>query len=229
MEFTDTRTVVVGGSSGIGYATAERVVEAGGEVVVAGRDDEARRDAVERLGKGATERALDVADPDAVESFFESVGSFDYLVCTAAYVPTGFDVSDADLRRAFDVKFFGYYYAATAAREYLAEDGAVVFITGEAAVDPDPQYFAIGVVNAAVETLTRYLAVEYAPIRVSAISPGLVDTFDMSEDMREKMADSVPVGRVAEPEDIAEAICFALTNPNTSGEVLRINGGASLV
>jgi NAD(P)-dependent dehydrogenase (short-subunit alcohol dehydrogenase family) len=229
MDFEDTRAVVIGGSSGIGFATAQAIIERGGEVVIGARDDDDRLRATAELGPEADEAAIDIADPDSVEAFFEAVGEFDYLVCTPAYIPTGFDVSDDDLREAFDVKFFGYYYAATAAREYLAEDGAVVFITGEAAVDPDPQYFAIGVVNAAVETLTRYLAVEYAPIRVSAISPGLVDTFDMSEDMREKMADSVPVGRVAEPEDIAEAICFALTNPNTSGEVLRINGGASLV
>jgi NAD(P)-dependent dehydrogenase (short-subunit alcohol dehydrogenase family) len=229
MEFTDTRTVVVGGSSGIGYATAERVVEAGGEVVVAGRDDEARRDAVERLGKGATERALDVADPDAVESFFESVGSFDYLVCTAAYVPTGFDVSDADLRRAFDVKFFGYYHAAEAARPHLAADGAIAFVTGDAAVRPNPTFFAVGVVNAAVESLVRYLAVEYAPLRVSAVSPNTVDTFGMDADAKAALAESLPARRVAESEDVADALAFALTNPNATGETFRVNGGARLV
>ncbi|MFT4948486.1 MAG: NAD(P)-dependent dehydrogenase (short-subunit alcohol dehydrogenase family), partial [Natronomonas sp.] len=99
----------------------------------------------------------------------------------------------------------------------------------EAAVTPDPQYFAVGVVNAAVETLVRYLALEYAPVRVSAVSPNVVDTFGMDDTMRDRVASSVPVDRVAEPEDIAAAVCLALDNPNMSGETLRLNGGSNLV
>jgi NAD(P)-dependent dehydrogenase (short-subunit alcohol dehydrogenase family) len=80
-----------------------------------------------------------------------------------------------------------------------------------------------------VECLTRYLAVEYAPIRVSAVSPNLVDTFGMDDETRERAAERTPVGRVADPEDIADAVAFLLGNRNTTGEVLRPNGGASLV
>ena len=228
MSFSGTRTVVIGGSSGIGYATAERIVAAGGEVVVAARDDERREEAAKTLGPNASEQPLDITDRAEVKALFRE-GEVDYLVCTPAYIPTGFDISEAELRQAFNVKFFGYYYAAEAAREVLPDDGAIVFLSGEASVQPRPEYFAVGVVNAAVECLTRYLAVEYAPIRVSAVSPNLVDTFGMDESTRERAAESVPVGRVADPADIADAVAFLLQNRNTTGEVLRTNGGADLV
>jgi NAD(P)-dependent dehydrogenase (short-subunit alcohol dehydrogenase family) len=227
-EFEGTRTVVVGGSSGIGYATAERVVAGGGEVVIAARDDERRRDAAERLGTAASEYALDVADTAAVERFFDRVGSLDHLVCTAAFLPTGVDVTEENLRRAFDVKFFGYLAAARAARDRIAGDGSVVFVTGEASVDPIPDYFAAGVVNAAVESMVRYLALEYGPVRVSAVSPGVVDTFEMDAERKAETAAGLPAGRVAEPEDVADAVAFALTNPVATGETIRINAGSGL-
>jgi NAD(P)-dependent dehydrogenase (short-subunit alcohol dehydrogenase family) len=228
MTFADTRTVIIGGSSGIGYATAEQIVSEGGEVVVVARDDERRKEAARTLGPNATERALDITDRAAVAQTLTEAEP-DYLVCTPAYIPTGMDISEEDLRQAFEVKFFGYYYAAEAVRQVIPDDGAIVFLSGEAAVTPDPQYFAVGVVNAAVETLTKYLALEYAPVRVSAVSPNVVDTFGMDDAMRERVAANVPVDRVAEPEDVAVAVCLALDNPNMSGETLRLNGGSSLV
>jgi NAD(P)-dependent dehydrogenase (short-subunit alcohol dehydrogenase family) len=228
-EFDGTRTVVIGGSSGIGYAVAERVVAGGGRVVVAARDDDRRREAAARLGDAASERELDVGDTDAVAAFFDAVGPIDYLVCTAAFLPTGTDVTDENLRRALDVKLVGYRAAAREAREHLPDDGAVVFVTGEAAVDPIPAYFAAGVVNAAVEALVRYLAVEYGPVRVSAVSPHLVDTFGMDAEAKAKTAAGLPTGRVTEPEDVADAVAFALQNPSATGETFRVNGGARLV
>ena len=165
-----------------------------------------------------------MSDLGAVEAFFKTVGPIDYLVCTAAFLPTGIGVTDENLRRAFDVKLFGYRAAARAARERMGDDGAVVSVTGEASVAPVPEYFAAGVVNAAVESLVRYLALAYDPVRVSAVSPSLVDTFWMDPEA----AADLPAGRVAEPEDVADAVAFALTNPSATGETFRVNGGAGL-
>jgi NAD(P)-dependent dehydrogenase (short-subunit alcohol dehydrogenase family) len=137
-------------------------------------------------------------------------------------------VSDEVIRRAFEVKLLGYRRAAAAARDRLPEDGAIVLLSGEAAVQVVPDYFAAGLVNAAVETLTRYLAVEYAPIRVSAVSPNVVDTSGMSREARETVAERVQVGRVGEPEDIADAVLFLLANPNATRETLRLNGGSGV-
>lgn len=227
MGFTSTKTVIIGGSSGIGYATAENIIEAGGEVIIAARDDERRETAAAELGPNATEWALDITNRPELDNLFAE-NPVDYLVCTPAYIPQGFDINEQELRTAFDVKFFGYYKAAQAARETLSDDGAIVFMSGEAGVDPNPEYFAVGVVNAAVECLTQYLALEYAPIRVSAISPNAVDTYGLSEETRANLAEEFPLNRVADPDDIAEAICFALQNPNFTGEVIRINGGAGV-
>jgi NAD(P)-dependent dehydrogenase (short-subunit alcohol dehydrogenase family) len=134
-------------------------------------------------------------------------------------------VSDEATRRAFEVKLLGYRRAAAAARDRLPEDGAIVLLSGEAAVQVVPDSLAAGLVNAAVETLTRYLAVEYAPIRVSAVSPNVVDTSGMSREARETVAERVPVDHVGEPEDVADAVLFPLANPNATGETLRLNGG----
>ncbi|QIO25263.1 SDR family oxidoreductase [Haloarcula sp. JP-L23] len=228
MTFTDTQTIVIGGSSGIGYATAEQIIDSGGDVVIAARDDDRRQEAANTLGPNATEHPLDITVRADVKSLFTEFDA-DYLVCTPAHIPTGFDISEAQLRKAFDVKFFGYYYAAEAARDVLPEDGAIVFLSGESSVDPQPDYFASGVVNAAVECLTRYLAVEYAPVRISAVSPKIVDTVGMTAEMREQAAEDIPIGQIADPADIADAVCFMLQNPNVTGEVLRSNGGARLV
>lgn len=228
MDFSGSRTVIIGGSSGIGYATAAQIVDSDGEVVIAARDDDRREEAATELGPNATDEFLDITERASVQSLLTDVDA-DYLVCTPAHIPKGFEISEAELRRAFDVKFFGYYYAAQAARKSLSEDGAIVFLSGETAVKPQLDYFASGVVNAAVECLTRYLAVEYAPIRVSAVSPYIVDTVGMDEEMRKRAASDIPVGKIAAPEEIADAVCFLLQNPNVTGEVLRSNGGSSLV
>lgn len=224
------RVVVLGGSSGIGYATAEAAVEGGARVVVGSRGDEARAAAVERLGESAEGYELDLTDDDGVDAFFESVGAFDYLVCTPAYIPEGgMDVSVEDLQRAFDVKLFGFLRAVRAARPGLAEDGAVCFVSGTASTDPNPDFFGVGLVNAAVESLVGYLALEFAPVRVSAVSPGVVDTWGMDEETRASIAGRLPTGQVTEPEDVAEAVLTCLTNPAIDGTVLRMDGGGSLV
>jgi NAD(P)-dependent dehydrogenase (short-subunit alcohol dehydrogenase family) len=226
--FEGRRIAVVGGSSGIGRATAAAVVDGGGEVVVGSRSDDERAAVVAELGSSASGHTVDLTDDGSVTDFFDAAGQLDGLVCTPAYLPRGTvsTVDDEDLRETFEVKLLGYRRAALAAD--LADDAGVVFVSGTAATDPAPDLFAVGVVNAAVESLVRYLALDRAPVRVNAVSPGVVDTWGMPDDQRAAIADSVPAGRVTEPEDVADAIVALLANRAMTGGVVRVDGGGSL-
>jgi NAD(P)-dependent dehydrogenase (short-subunit alcohol dehydrogenase family) len=227
----DDRAVIIGGSSGIGLATARAVTDAGGEAIVASRSAEQRQRAVESIDGPVTEYEVDVTDPATIEALFDAVGSFDHLVFTPSYVPNEpyESLSDEDFRRAFEVKFWGAHVAVTNARQSIAEGGSITLTSGNAGNKPAPDFFAIGVVNAAVQMFARYLAVALAPLRVNAVSPGLTDTYGMDEDKRRAVAEATLVGRPGEPEDIAQANLFAMTNPNVSGTVLHVDGGSTLL
>lgn len=176
-------------------------------------------------------RELDSTDEAAVAAFFDDIGAFDHLVCAAERVPTGgpLDTDPETLREVFDAVFWGSYYAAKHSAPHLDEGDTITFVSGNAANRPSVQFFAVGVANAAVETLAKYLAVEIGPVRVNAVSPGRADVLEMTEDTRRSLAASVPTKRIGAPEDIADAILFAMTNPHMAGTVIRVDGGDHLV
>jgi len=221
-----TRVVLLGGSSGIGLATAKRCVEAGWDVVVASRDPGRAEIAGEKA-------ALDVTDASAVRSFFEAHGPFDHLVSTTV-ARAGGPVRLLDLdaaRRAFEAKLWGPLTAIQAADVR----GSIVLTSGAAASTPMRGGAATAAVNGAVEALVRTLAVELAPVRVNAVSPGIIDTptWDaMATEDRDAMFDrlsgSLPAGRVGTAKDVADGIWMLLTNPFVTGIVLPVDGGHRL-
>lgn len=174
---------------------------------------------------------LDSTNEAAVEAFFDDIGAFDHLVCAAERVPTGgpLETDTETLRAVFDMAFWGSYYAAKYGVSRLDEGNTITFVSGNAANRPSVQFFAMGVANAAIETLAKYLAVEIGPVRVNAVSPGRVDALEMTEDTRRSLAESLPAKRTGDPEDIADAILFAVTNPHMTGAVIHIDGGDLLV
>jgi NAD(P)-dependent dehydrogenase (short-subunit alcohol dehydrogenase family) len=254
-KLSDERIVVIGGSSAIGIATVQAVVKHGGQAIVTKRPGEPRSLEVSEENDGASvndeehteegneketgnryrdrieEYELDSTDEEAVEAFFDEVDAFDHLVCATSYGPSGgaLEIDAETLRDVFDVLFWGRYYAAKHSREYLDEGGSITFVSGNAASRPSVQFFASGVSNAAVETLTKYLAVEMGPVRVNAISPGRVDTLELEEDTQRTLAESLPAKHIGEPADIADVILFSVTNPHVSGTVIRVDGGDLLV
>jgi NAD(P)-dependent dehydrogenase (short-subunit alcohol dehydrogenase family) len=237
---SDKRIVVIGGSSAIGIATVQAVVKHGGRATVTKRPGETRSLEISEEDEEETsnqyrerieEYELDSTDEETVEAFFDEIDAFDHLVCATAYGPSGgaVETDTETLRDAFDVLFWGRYYAAKHSREYLDEGGSITFVSGNAASRPSVQFFANGVSNAAVETLTKYLAVEMGPVRVNAISPGRVDTLELEEDTQRTLAESLPAKHIGEPADIADVILFTVTNPHVSGTVIRVDGGDLLV
>jgi NAD(P)-dependent dehydrogenase (short-subunit alcohol dehydrogenase family) len=220
------RAVILGGSSGIGLAAARRAVEAGWDVVVASRDPGRADVAAEKI-------ALDVSDAAAVRTFFDEVGPVDHLV-SSTVARAGGPAKRLDLiaaRHAFEVKLWGPFEAVQAADVRRS----VVLVSGVAASTPSPGAAATAAVNGAVEALVRVLAVELAPVRVNAVSPGIIDTptwAGMQPDERDAMFDrlaaNLPAGRVGTAEDVADAIWHLLTNDFATGSIVHVDGGHRL-
>jgi NAD(P)-dependent dehydrogenase (short-subunit alcohol dehydrogenase family) len=229
------RVVVVGGTSGMGLATVRAATALGAEVVAAGRRPLAERKPV----VGAQQAEVDVTDEVSVRRLFEDVGELDHLLVTAtAGTPGAFLDQDLAAARSFmDGKFFGSWSCARyAAPRLTGTGGSITFVTGGAVVRPPAHGSMITAAFAAVEALTRALAIELGPRRVNAIRPGYTDSDMWSslpdaerDDLRRRVAQAMPVQRMGTPDDIAHAAVFLMTNPQVTGAVLEVTGGETLV
>ncbi|MEY2943121.1 MAG: hypothetical protein RLY97_1135 [Pseudomonadota bacterium] len=225
----DKRVLVVGGSSGIGLATAIIARQAGADVLVASRHQPDNAEAMAHM-------ALDISDEAAVAAALTGLEPFDHLIITAGGAdPAKFRATPAhSAMAAFQTKFWGAWRVAALAP--LTANASITFVSGVFAERPAKRNVAATCVNAALEALARSLAVELAPIRVNAVSPGLVDTpmwSAMPEDRRaayfQSMAEKLPVGQICSAQDIAAAIVFCMCNPVMTGTVLKLDGGYTLV
>jgi NAD(P)-dependent dehydrogenase (short-subunit alcohol dehydrogenase family) len=225
------RVLVVGGSSGIGLAAASAAKSEGAEVKIVSRSIEKLNVAADSIG-GAHVAVLDTADVAAVENFFETNEPWDHVIVSAAQTPTGpvRKLPLADARNAMDSKFWGAYNIARAAR--FTDRGSLTFISGFLSERPSASSVLQGAINAALESLARGLALELSPVRVNAVSPGLIDTplwSKMDETskgaMFERVAGSLPAKTIGHPSDIANAVMFVLTTPFATGSTVRVDGG----
>jgi NAD(P)-dependent dehydrogenase (short-subunit alcohol dehydrogenase family) len=173
------RTVIVGGTSGIGLATAEKLLGSGHDVTIAGRSAERLEQAAKRLDGKARAVAMDAADPASAKGAFASIGAFDHLVLAlGGNIGAGpFATIDlADVRRPFEDKVFAHFATAQAALPFLAKDGSLTFLSAVSGQAAMPGTAALGAANAAIAALAPILAVELKPLRVNAVSPGVIDT-----------------------------------------------------
>ncbi|MBE7218970.1 MAG: SDR family oxidoreductase [Caulobacteraceae bacterium] len=232
---SNTHALVVGGSSGIGLATARLMAAEGATVTIASRSRAKLDAAVEVLGPTTDAAELDTGDDAAVERFFAGRAPFDHIVVSAAQTPSGpvRGLSLEDARRAMESKFWGAYRIARAAR--ITEGGSLTFVSGFLSVRPSGGAVLQGAINAALEALARGLALELAPVRVNAVSPGLIETplwSGLPEDKRVAMfkgaAERLPARRVGQPEDIARAALFLATTPFATGSTVRVDGGGAI-
>lgn len=229
--------LIVGGTSGIGLAAARLFVARGAEVILAGRDAEKAASAASGLGAAARALSLDITDPARIEHAVALLPrqGIDYLVITAASVAHGpFPVQPVEEARAlFEAKFWGAYALCRAALPKLREGGGIVLVSGVLSRRPGLNCAALGAACAALEGLARGLALELGPdLRVNCIAPGMVRTplhdrhpADRREAMFRATGESLPVGRVGQPSEVAEAILFAATNGYMSGHVIDTDGG----
>jgi NAD(P)-dependent dehydrogenase (short-subunit alcohol dehydrogenase family) len=230
--------VIAGGNSGIGYAIAELALERGARVTILGRNIDKLSKASTRLGDSSVKIVvIDLGDAASAEAGFETIGPFDHFVSTAAdltYAPLA-DMDRSAIERMLAGKFWGPVNLVQFGVKNLNAGGSILLFSGLAADRPGPGTAIVSALNAGVEGLTRALAVELAPIRVNAISPGVVDTEGwafMEEAARKAffahLATQLPARRIGAPEHVAQAALFALDNPYLTGEIMHINGGGAL-
>jgi NAD(P)-dependent dehydrogenase (short-subunit alcohol dehydrogenase family) len=225
------KVVVVGGSSGIGLATAELARSEGAEVIIASHNPERLNAAAAKLG--VTAIAADVTSDDSIASLFKKCGPVDHVVLTAAQLRTGpfKTVAMDDVRATMESKFWGAWRVARSAD--ISAGGSLTLVSGFLSVRPRPNSAIVGAANGALESLARSLALELAPVRVNAVSPGIIDTpirAAMPEaarkDMLAKTAAVLPVGRVGTGEDIARQILAFMTIGFATGSIVYLDGGA---
>lgn len=231
MTLAGKKIVVIGGSSGIGLATAELAKGQGAEVVIASRSAAKLDPVAERLKVTAV--PADVTSDQSVAELFRRTGPVDHVVLTAAQLRTGpfKTVPMDDVRATMEAKFWGAWRVARAAE--IRPGGSLTLVTGFLSVRPRPNSAIISAANGALESLARALALELAPVRVNAVSPGVIDTpirAAMPEPARKEMlaktAAALPVGRVGAAEDIARQIGSFMANSFATGSIVYIDGGA---
>ena len=225
------KVVVVGGSSGIGLATAELATREGAEVIIASRNAERLNAVAGNIGAKAI--AADVTNDKSVEDLFGACGPVDHVVVTAAQLKSGpfKTVPMDDVRATMEGKFWGAWRVARFAD--IRPGGSLTLVSGFLSIRPRPNSAIVGAANGAIESLARSLALELAPVRVNCVSPGIIDTpirAAMPEaarlEMLAKTAASLPVGRVGVGEDIARQILAFMTIGFATGSIVYIDGGA---
>ena len=232
----DKKVLVIGRGSGIARSIAQTAAAAGADVVAAGRDQEqlarAYRDQPRIRGE-----QVDLTDEDSIAALADRLGSVDHVISTASARARG-RLADLDrdaIRLSFDTKVIGPLLLAKHLAPRIGAGGSFLFFSGVAAAKIAVGTLGVAITNAAVDTLIRSLALELAPIRVNAISPGVIDTgaWDAfgaqgKADYFTDIAGRNPARRIGSTQDIAEGVMFALTNTFFTGQTLRVDGGEPL-
>ena len=242
MNLSGKRIVILGGTSGIGFAVAQGAIATGAKVVLASSDPAKVAAAVERAPAGTAEGlTLDVTDEAAVAGAFEGLGGFDHLVFTAGDWggPRRGPLAELDLEAArglFAVRFWGALAVVKHAHKTILPGGSITLTDGMIAHRPSKGSAVSTAMAGAVEHLTRGLAVELAPIRVNAVCPGLIRTgvwdsipAERREEQLAKMTSRQPLPRAGAPAEAAEAYLYLMRGGYTTGQVLRVDGGGTTV
>lgn len=228
-------TVIVGGSSGIGLATARHLLASGARVTITGRQEARLDEAKKLLGAGAACVPMDAAATDGLAAAFSQIGTFDHLVLALGSGKGAgpfASVAISDVRLGFEEKVYPHFAAAQAALPFLRKDGSMTFIAAVTAHAAMPGTAGLGAANAAVAALIPILAAELRPLRVNGVSPGVIDTpwwdflpGDQKSAIFADYAAKTPAGRVGRGEDVAQAISFLIADTFMTGHMLICDGG----
>lgn len=259
------KVVVIGGGSGIGHAVARQALQAGAQVLIAGRDAQRLASATAALREAVPEGAarvscasVDARDEAALAALFAAHAPLDHLVVTVGPGSTlqryssFLDQSTQDAQALFANKFWAQYLCAKIAAPHMvtsqerhgdhrgaqpdAGRGSITLFGGGAGRRPIRAMAVLAAVQAAIEGLVRGMAIDLAPLRVNAVAPGRIASSSFADmpaaerdAMLRKWAEGLPVRRIGQPDDAAQAALYLMTNRYTTGNVLYVDGGHYLV
>jgi NAD(P)-dependent dehydrogenase (short-subunit alcohol dehydrogenase family) len=230
--------VVLGGSAGIGLETARRARAEGADVVLTGRNPEHLEQAAHELDAQRT-AAFDANDPAALQSFFQDLPTpIDHVIVTAGaphYAPP-LEMAPEEARHDLSEHQLLALEVARNTTGKVRPGGSLVLIGGTGGRRIARGYAIVNAVTAAMPALAASLALELAPVRVNLIAPGFVDTplsasllGDDLEKRREELRETLPIGRVVGPADVAALAVHLMTNTAVTGATYDIDGGQQLV
>jgi len=228
--FNRKKSIVFGGTSGIGLEIAKLLHQAGAHVVTV-----SRRGVISDENDGMQNEIADVLDRDLLQTLFEKHAGFDFLVNTATGGPRAvgpFLEMDLDGFQGSFAKLWGYVNTVRLGAPQMAKEGAIVLLSGYPARKHRPGTLAIGTVGNAVEGFVKLAAAEINPIRINAVCPGLIDTpmvLKQGEERKEYFSNTTGdhlIPRVGKPEEVALAAIFLLENQFVTGTIVDVDGGA---
>jgi NAD(P)-dependent dehydrogenase (short-subunit alcohol dehydrogenase family) len=230
--------VVVGGSSGIGYACAAEAVRQGARVTIVARRAGALDAAAGALGRNVRTASLDVADGEAVGRLFDAHDTVDHVVVVAGEPVTAplLTTDIAQQRSVMETRFWGALNVCRSAAPKLTPRGSITLCSGAATARPQPGRPVGVAAGAAVEAFARAAALEFAPVRVNVIAPGPTRTKvfdehfgDLADERAAALAQTLPARRLGAPADLAGAVVFLMCNPFVTGVTLRVDGGYTVM
>jgi NAD(P)-dependent dehydrogenase (short-subunit alcohol dehydrogenase family) len=233
------RVVLIGGTGGLGLATAHAAAAAGAQVVVVSSRQSKVDEVLTELPAGAQGESVDVREEAEIEALFDRIGSFDHLVYTAGEPMKPLPVLETDIRSVrqfFEIRFWGAYASVKYGAPHIRPGGSIVLSSGGSSQRPGPGWAAASSALGAMEALGRALAVELAPIRVNVVRPGMVRTemwrgypdAELAEMMR-ATGEALLVGRIGESADIARTYVHLMEQEYATGTVITVDGGGLLV
>ena len=227
------RILVIGGARALGAAVSRRAVNDGYDVVIGARDLAAAEALAAEIG--ATAVRIDLQDETTIAAAAGRLADgIDHIVSTGS-APHDVRAAELDhdkLMAAFTAKVIGPMLVAKHFAPVLRPNGSIVLFSGVVGWRPGPGSLVKGVANGAVEYVARHLAVDLAPLRVNAISPGVVDSGawdrlgDGKAGLLSKSAAGTLVGRYGESDDVVDTVMWLLRAGFISGETVHLEGGA---
>ncbi|MGW4097024.1 SDR family NAD(P)-dependent oxidoreductase [Mycobacterium sp. NPDC004974] len=238
MELSQQCALVTGGTAGIGLASARLLAQAGASVMITGRDADRGAAAAAGIGPRARFIQADLSDIRAVKELVKQVDTVDVLVNNAASFPAALTVDQevSSFERTYGTNVRGLYFLTAGLVPGMLQRGrgSIVNVTTMVATKGIAGASAYSASKAAVESLTRTWAVEFGPagVRANSVAPGPTRTEGVQAEWgesNEELGRSLPLGRTADPEEIAQAVLF-LASPRSSfvtGSTLHVDGGGS--
>ncbi|SRR6266498_2741915 len=232
MQLSRANVIIIGGSSGMGLATAQLAKEAGANVTIVSRSRDRLQRAVEVLGD-VEFKVADFTIESEVAAIFVDLNRVDHVFVSAGGY-FGANVMDAELdtfRADVAQRLWGPLYVVRHAVPKMS-NGSITFLTGQLASRPAAGAVVTGAMHAALETLAKGLALELAPIRVNAVEAGTIDTPAFGEyrdQVAEEASKRLPVKRIGFPQEVAHAVLLLMTNEFITGEIIHVDGGERFV